>query len=172
MLRANFGQDGGVPARRGRAGPSLQGAGRLIQTWRPGTGGRSKKRAVSSRWVSFHLSKPRGWMWGAVDAVLEDRQAVVPPGPGQPDGGGGHPLLRREAAAAEQEALPLLRGVGGGRGGLGGAALPPASGRRTAPLSAFFGLGCYPYRNAMQIPGECDIIGDTRRMIQWIESYS
>lgn len=37
---------------------------RLIQTARPGTDGVSKKRAILSRWVSFHLSKPAAAIWG------------------------------------------------------------------------------------------------------------
>lgn len=37
---------------------------RLIQTARPGTDGVSKKRAVLSRCVSFHLSKPAAAIWG------------------------------------------------------------------------------------------------------------
>ena len=39
-----------------------QGYFRLIQPTLPGTSGVSKNRAVSSRWVSFHLSKPAGAM--------------------------------------------------------------------------------------------------------------
>ena len=75
---------------------------------------------------------------GAVEAVLEAGKAVVPPGPGQPDGGGGHPLLRRETAAAEQEALPLLRGVGGGRGGLGGGGASSGEGKEDGSAFGFF----------------------------------
>ena len=129
MLRAFFGQDGGVPARQG------QGRGDQGQH-------QQQSQKASERGVGFFIMGPPLYKTEPTYAGIFVQLYHLREG------------RTMERPDKNIETADILRSAvrdGGRRGAAAwvGAALPPARGRRTAPLSAFFGLGCYPYRNAM-----------------------